>query len=128
MDPYQWASSLVAQMVKNLPAIWETWARSLGWDDPLEEGKATHSSILARRVPLDRGAWHATDHGVSIPNGDLNKSSKLILQDIVKNREAWPAAVHGVAKSQTQRTLATLCDPMDCSRPCFPVLHCLLKY
>ena len=58
MDPYQWASSLVPQMVKNLPGIWETWARSLGWEDPLEEGKATHSSILARRVPMDRGAWH----------------------------------------------------------------------
>ena len=42
---------LVAQMVKNLPAVWETWVRSLGWDDPLEEGTATHSSILAWRFP-----------------------------------------------------------------------------
>ena len=40
-------SSLVAQMVKNLPAMWETWVWSLGWEDPLEKGKATHSSILA---------------------------------------------------------------------------------
>ena len=39
--------SLVAQLVKNLPAMWETWVRSLGWEDPLEKGKATHSSILA---------------------------------------------------------------------------------
>ena len=45
-----WAS-LVAQLVKNLPAMWETWIRSLGWEDPLEKGKATHSSILARRIP-----------------------------------------------------------------------------
>ena len=45
-----WAS-FVAQMVKNLPAIWETWVWSLGWDDPLEKGKATHSSILAWRIP-----------------------------------------------------------------------------
>jgi len=37
----------VAQLVKNLPAIWETWVGSLGWEDPLEKGKATHSSILA---------------------------------------------------------------------------------
>ena len=37
----------VAQLVKNLPAMWETWIRSLGWEDPLEKGKATHSSILA---------------------------------------------------------------------------------
>ena len=41
-----WAS-LVAQMAKNPPAMWETWIRSLGWGDPLEEGMATHSSILA---------------------------------------------------------------------------------
>ena len=45
-----WAS-LVAQLVKNLPAMWETWVRSLGWEDPLEKGKATHSSILAGRIP-----------------------------------------------------------------------------
>ena len=41
-----------AQMVKNLPAMQETWVRSLGWEDPLEKGKATHSSILALRNPL----------------------------------------------------------------------------
>ena len=42
---------LVAQLVKNLPAMWETWVWSLGWGDPLEKGMATHSSILARRIP-----------------------------------------------------------------------------
>ena len=47
---YSWAS-LVAHLVKNLPAVWETWVRSLGWEDPLEKGKATHSSILAWRIP-----------------------------------------------------------------------------
>ena len=47
---YFWAS-LVAQLVKNLPAMWETWVRSLAWEDPLEKGKATHSSILAWRIP-----------------------------------------------------------------------------
>ena len=47
---YSWAS-LVAQLVKNPPAMWETWVRSLGWDDPLEKRKATHSSILAWRIP-----------------------------------------------------------------------------
>ena len=43
---YSWAS-LVAQLIKNLPAMWETWVQSLGWEDPLEKGKATYSSILA---------------------------------------------------------------------------------
>ena len=45
-----WAS-LVAQLVKNPPAVLETWLRSLGWEDPLKKGKATHSSILAWRIP-----------------------------------------------------------------------------
>ena len=43
--------SLVAQTVKNLPAMWEIWVRSLGWEDPLEKGMATLSSILAWRIP-----------------------------------------------------------------------------
>ena len=47
---YSWAS-LVAQLVKNPPAMWETWVQSLGWEDPLEKGKAAHSSILAWRIP-----------------------------------------------------------------------------
>ena len=47
---YSWAS-LVAQLVKNLPTMWETWVQSLGWEDPLEKGTATHSSVLAWRIP-----------------------------------------------------------------------------
>ena len=47
---YSW-SSLVAQLVKNLPTMQETWVRSLAWEDPLEKGKATHSSILPWRIP-----------------------------------------------------------------------------
>ena len=47
-------------MVKNLPAMWETCVQSLGWEDPLEECMATHSSGLAWRIPMDRGAWQAT--------------------------------------------------------------------
>ena len=50
----------VAQSVKNSPAMLEIWVRSLGWEDPLEEGVATHSSILAWRIPMGRGAWRAT--------------------------------------------------------------------
>ena len=47
---YSWAF-LLAQLVKNVPAMQETWVQSLGWEDPLEKGKATHSSILAWRIP-----------------------------------------------------------------------------
>ena len=52
-------------MVKNLPAMWETWVRSLGREDPLEEDMATHSCILARRIPMDRRAWRATVHRIT---------------------------------------------------------------
>ena len=48
---YLLLASLVAQLVKNLPAMWETWGQFLGWEDPLEKGKATPSSILAWRIP-----------------------------------------------------------------------------
>ena len=61
---YSWAS-LVAQMVKNPPAMRETRVGSLGWEDPLEEGMANHSSILAWRIPMGRGAWWAAVHGVA---------------------------------------------------------------
>ena len=60
---YSWAS-LVAQLVKNLPAMWETWDQSLGWEDPLEKEKATHSSIQAWRIPWtvwsmgSQRVWH----------------------------------------------------------------------
>ena len=53
-------ASQVAQIVKNPPAMWETWVRSLGWEDPLEEEMATHSRILAWRIPVERGVRPAT--------------------------------------------------------------------
>ena len=58
-------ASLVAQMVKNLPAMQKTQVLSLGWEDPLKKGIATHSSILSWRIPMDRGAWRATVRGVA---------------------------------------------------------------
>ena len=59
------SASMVAQMVKNLPVMWETWVLSLGWEDPLEKDMATHSSILAWSIPMDRRAWQAIVHGVT---------------------------------------------------------------
>ena len=52
-------------MVRNLPAMQETWVQSLGWEDPLEEDMSTHYSSLAWRIPTDRGAWQAIVHGVA---------------------------------------------------------------
>ena len=55
----------MAQIVKSLPAMKETWVESLGQEDPLEKEMAIHPSILAWKNPLDGGAWQATVHGVS---------------------------------------------------------------
>ena len=59
-------ASLVAQMVKNPPAMQETWVWSLDREDSLEKGMAAHSSILTWRIPMDKGAWRATVHGVTV--------------------------------------------------------------
>ena len=60
---YSWVS-LVTQMVKNLPAMQEIWVQTLDWEDTLEMGMSTHFSILAWRIPMDRGAWQTTIHEV----------------------------------------------------------------
>ena len=52
-------------MVKHSPARQKTWVQSLGWEDPPEEGMASHSRILAWRIPMDRGGWQAAVHGVA---------------------------------------------------------------
>ena len=61
---YSWAS-LMAQLVRNLPAVQETMVRFLGWKDPLEKDMVTHPSILVWRIPRDREAWWATVHRVT---------------------------------------------------------------
>ena len=58
-------TSLVAQSVKNLPSMQEIWVQSLGWEDLLEEGIAIQSSILAWRIPMDKGAWWAVVHEIT---------------------------------------------------------------
>ena len=63
-------------MVKNLPTVKETWVRSLGQKDPLEEGMTTHSSILAWRIPMDRGAWWAIVHRVTKSQTQLKRHSR----------------------------------------------------
>ena len=58
-------NQLLSQMVKKLIAVQETRVLSLGWEDPVEKGMATHSSILAWKIPMDRGAWQATVYRVT---------------------------------------------------------------
>ena len=90
---YSWAS-LVAQLVKNLPAMWETWVQSLGWENPLEKGTATHSSILAWRI-----SWTVYSMGSLRVGHDwaIFLFHRILMG--MKDREAWCAVVHGVAKS-----------------------------
>ena len=89
---YSWAS-LVAQLVKNLPAIWETWVWSLGWEDPLEKGKATHSSILAWRIPWT--AWSMGSQRVghnwatSTHSRRLKPLVKKITVSFILNEKYW---------------------------------------
>ena len=83
----------MAQLVKNPPAMRETWVRSLGWEDPLEKGKATHSSILAWRIPWD-SPWNSPwSHKESDPTEPLSlhftSPGHLILYFVVL---AWTVA------------------------------------
>ena len=73
----------MAQLVKNTLAMWETWVRSLGWENPLEKGKATHSGILAQSIPWTVSPWgrkesdttterfHSLTHDKAFTNGEL---------------------------------------------------------
>ena len=98
-------ASLVAQLVKNPPAMRETWVPSLLWKDSLEEGMATHSSVLAWRIPMDRGAWQATVHG-------LAKSGRRLSTNLLKKKKT-NLSCH----SYPQRTLCA--SPME-SPLCLP--------
>ena len=78
---YSWAS-LVAQLVNNPPAMWYTWVWSLGWEDPLEKGKATHSSILAWRIP-----WTCIVHRVMKSQTQLSDFHFQPLEKYISDNE-----------------------------------------
>ena len=68
---------------KEPPAVPETWVWSLGWEDPLKKGMATHSSILAWTVPMDRGSWLATVHGIEKSRTQLSAAQHDISTNIM---------------------------------------------
>ena len=88
-------------MVKNPPAMQETWVQSLGWEDPLEKGTATLSTLMLgktegrRRMGQQRMRWLD-----GITDSMAMNLSKF--WEMVKDRKAWGAAIHGVSKSQTE--------------------------
>ena len=73
-------ASLIAQLVKNLPAVWETWVRFLGWEDPLEKEMATYSSILAWRLPWTEEAGGLQSTGSWEPDTpeQLNSTARFL--------------------------------------------------
>ena len=95
---YSWAS-LVAQLVKNLPAMWETWVWSLHWEDPLEKGMAMHSSILAWTIPLtiqSMGSQWVRHNWVTFIFKDIyagakiiKATRKLLIWNTKKRKEIW---------------------------------------
>ena len=95
---------LAAQSIKNLPAMNQTLVQSLGWEDPLEKGVVTHSSILAWRIPVDRGAWRAAVHGVTESRVGHHRASN--------HSRAWDnlqILMLKKAKEETQIYLSTSC-------------------
>ena len=96
-------ASWVAQTVKTLPIMWETWIRPLGRKDPLEEGMAIHSSILAWRIPWTEESWQATVHEAAKCQTRLSKSFAAI------------------AAAKSLQSCPTLCNPTDGSPPGSPV-------
>ena len=77
----------MAQTVKSLPAVWETQVWSLGWEDPLEEGMAAHSSILVLRIPMDRVAWWVTVHVVT--ESDTTEQLNTAQQEKAEEEGVW---------------------------------------
>ena len=97
-------TSLVAQSVKNLPPMQETQVQFLCQEDPLEKEMATHSSVLAWRIPMDRGTWQATVHGVSRVRHDLATKPPPWIEE-------HSSLVHAVAKSQMWLSMHTNAPP-----------------
>ena len=93
-------------MVKNLPAMWETWVQSLSWVNPLEESKATFSNILAWRIPMDRGGWQGTVHGRAESN-----TTEQLSPDIIRASHMVPVVKNPPASAGDIRDMGSIPGP-----------------
>ena len=129
-------ASLVAQMVKYLPAVWETWVRSLGWEMPQRKGTVTHSSILAWRTPWRVEPGRLQFMGSQRVGHEWNELALtharvlLIIFCIIVRTLASHSTPHFCLSQcfrchSVTQSCPTLCNPMDCSTSGFPVLHYL---
>jgi len=96
-------------MVKNLPAMWKTWVRSLGWEDPLEEGMANLLQYSCLENPMDRGAWWAIIHGVANLPSVNSQASSSWSQETSLLREA--AQSWRLRPRSDSSALGCPCDP-----------------
>ena len=104
---YHWAS-LVAQLVKNPPAMWETWVRSLGWEDSLEKGKTIHSGILAWRIPWT-SPWGRKESDTSEQLSLFTFLPRLLPPG--KPTVEWYSTFSSVQFSSVTQSCPTLCNP-----------------
>ena len=126
---YSWAS-LVAQTVKNLLVMRETWVQSMGWEDPLVEGRATHSSILAWGILMDRGTWQATVHGVSRSLTQLSDYSTALNISVQSLSRVWLFATPWIAARQASLSITNSkvhSDSRLSSQWCHPAISSSIK-
>ena len=100
------------QQGKNLPGMQETWVRFLGWEDPLEEGMATHSNILAWRIPMVRRAWRATVHCVAESDMAVQLSMTQYTVGYKINMQKPTACLYAnseISEKKTLRCISFLC-------------------
>ena len=103
----------VAQMVKNLPVVQETRVWSLGGEDPLEKGIATHSSILPWRIPMDRGAWGAIVHGVAVGHDWATNTTNKIWFNVSLFRKLKQGHISEVS---LEKTMLSLYEKYKCEK------------
>ena len=102
-------ASLVAKLIENPPAIWETWVRSLGWEDPLEKGKATHCSILAWIIPWTVSPWGRRELDTT-EQLSLSLSFQAEIYHLETKRESKSAGWGAREEQSTQEKLQKLMD------------------
>ena len=99
----------MAQLVKNPPAMWETWVRPLGWEDPLEKGKATQSSILAWRIPWTIQSWsHKESYTTEQLSLHFIQKILLVYQGVYEERGTSASPITGFLITLRKRSQTNL--------------------
>ena len=122
-----WAT-LVAQMLKNQPAMWETWVQTLGEEDPLEKGMATHSSILAWSIPWTEELGRLQSMELQRIGHKWVTNTTLSIMVYPRILSIVPCIIHSVQFSSVAQSCLTVCNPMNRSITGLPVHHQLPEF